>query len=82
MASTPLVDALRTFVGPDTHITIDDHDRPRMLWFRRDDRLSDGLVREAVDRARRMFPREMSVLDEVFVDFRDGLGDTRRRVEV
>lgn len=82
MTHKPLVDTLREFVGIDTVVTLDHDTRPTRLRFLRDDRLSDGLIREAIDRARRSHPREMSVLADVFVDFRDGLGDTRRRVEV
>lgn len=82
MTRTALVDTLRAFVGTDTIVTLDPETRPTALRFHRHDRLSDCLVREAIDRARKMFPEEMSVVTDVFVDFRDGLGDTRRRVEV
>lgn len=82
MTRTALVDMLRSFVGVDTVVTLDPETRPTRLRFHRHDRLSDCLVREAIDRARRSFPDEMSFVTDVFVDFRDGLGDTRRRVEV
>ncbi len=82
MTRTALVDTIRNFVGTDTTVVADDDARPTVLRFLRDDRLSDCLIREAIEKARRHFPEETSVLRDVFVDFRDGLGDTRRRVEV
>ena len=82
MSRTALVDTIRSFVGIDTTIVADDEVRPTVLRFHRDDRVSDCLIREAIEKARHHFPEETSVLRDVFVDFRDGLGDTRRRVRV
>lgn len=82
MTTKALVDTLREAVGPDTVVTLAPDGRPTALRFHRDDRLSDCLVREAIDRARLAHPDEMSIVTDVFVDFRDGLGDTRRRVAV
>lgn len=82
MSQLALVETLRSLVGVDTNVFLDDDLRPTTLRFHRDDRLSDGLVREAIAKARAHFPEELSVLRDVFVDFRDGLGETRRRVEV
>lgn len=82
MTNKELVDTLREAVGFDTVVTLDPEIRPTVLRFHRDDRLSDCLIREAVDLARRDHPDETSVLTDVFVDFRDGLGETRRRVVV
>lgn len=82
MQRTALVETIRDVVGTDTTVLADDEARPTVLRFLRDDRVSDCLIREAIEKARAAFPEETSVLRDVFVDFRDGLGGTRRRVDV
>ncbi|MCE1237291.1 MAG: hypothetical protein LWW93_13155 [Hyphomicrobiales bacterium] len=82
MNDRSLVEKLRHLVGVDTAIIVDDEHRPTTLSFHRHDRVSDGLVREAIARARQSHPDQLDALRDVFVDFRDGLGATRRRVDM
>ncbi len=80
MSNDTLICRLNALVGADTRITVDDEIRPTRLSFHRADRLTDELVRDAITRARDEFPREMAALRNVFVAYRDSLGETRRRV--
>ncbi len=77
-----MIHRLNVLVGMDTRVTVDDETRPTQLRFYRQDRLTDELVRDAITRAREEFPDEMDPICDVFVDFHDTLGETRRRVAV
>jgi hypothetical protein len=80
MVHEELVNKLNSHVGADTRISVDAEAGATRLSFYRGDRLSDDLIREAVEKVR----GEFSVADladwEFFVAFDERLGTTRRRV--
>ena len=77
-----LTERLKTLVGEDTEVRLDDPSLPTTVDFRRADRIADPLVRDAIRRVRSEFPGEAGAIETVFVSYVDGRDATRRRVEV
>ncbi|WP_333823661.1 hypothetical protein [Pinisolibacter sp.] len=80
MVHEELITLLNSHVGADTRISVDAEDGATRLSFYRADRLSDDLIREAVERVRGEFSGDTLADCEFFVAFEERLGTTRRRV--
>lgn len=80
MSYDKLRDRLVDLFGVDVAVSFDDAPVPSQIRIWRPDPVSEGLVFDAVERARIEFPAEMAQITAVLVSYENGLGKTRRRV--
>ena len=82
MSFPDLTARLEALLGADVAVSFDDGASPSQIRLYRPDPITDGLVRDAIGRARAEFPAEMEAITAVLMSFEGDLGPTRRRVIV